>query len=199
MHNGDLSKESPGFVGKLRGNTRRNKFTIYDSGHSPKEMRFVSTSQAKKHLRKELGAVIYSKNVSISLKPRVMTIGIPTLNEEGVPRVICPTSEGAENQALEMVDAKDRRLQYLENKEPRYDKYTKTYILDFKGRVTIPSVKNFQLVLENNVGLFGGDRSVERKTILQFGKIGADKFTMDFRHPLSPVQAFGIVLSACEA
>ena len=99
-----------------------------------------------------------------------------------------------------MLDTKDPRLQYLENKPPRYDKYTKTYILDFKGRVTVASVKNFQLVLERKkVGLFGGDRTIERKTVLQFGKVGADKFTMDFRHPMSPLQAFGIVLSAFEA
>ena len=138
-----------------------------------------------------------------------------------------------------MLDTKDQRLQYLENKPPRYDKYvvfsramfqpritrillhsylslitqenhsntnalehryTKTYILDFKGRVTVASVKNFQLVLHRKkVGLFGGDRTVERKTILQFGRIGADKFTMDFRYPMSPLQAFGIVLAAFEA
>ena len=97
MHNGDLSKESPGFVGKLRGNTRRNRFTVYDSGHSPKEMRFVSTSQARKHLRKELAAVVFEKNVSLSLKPRVMNIGIPTLDEDGEARIICPTSEGMSN------------------------------------------------------------------------------------------------------
>ena len=97
MHNGDLSKESPGFVGKLRGNTRRNRFTIYDSGHSPKEMRFVSTSQARKHLRKEMAAVVLEKNVSLSLKPRVMNVGIPTLDEDGEARVICPTSEGMSN------------------------------------------------------------------------------------------------------
>lgn len=32
--------------------------------------------------------------------------------------------------------------------------------------------------------------------LLSFGKIGADKFTMDVRHPLSIVQGFGIALSS---
>lgn len=35
--------------------------------------------------------------------------------------------------------------------------------------------------------------------IMQFGKIEQDTFTMDFRYPLSPVQAFGIALTSFDA
>lgn len=41
--------------------------------------------------------------------------------------------------------------------------------MDFQSRVTIPSIKNFQLEDSNGV------------VVLQFGRIGKDTFTMDFR------------------
>lgn len=34
--------------------------------------------------------------------------------------------------------------------------------------------------------------------MLQFGRVDDDRFTMDFRFPLSPVQAFGIVLASLD-
>jgi hypothetical protein len=35
--------------------------------------------------------------------------------------------------------------------------------------------------------------------VMQFGKIDQDNFTMDFRYPLSPVQAFSIALTSFDA
>jgi len=48
------------------------------------------------------------------------------------------------------------------------------------------------------------EQSDHDKIILQFGKVGKDMFTMDYRYPLSAFQAFAISLStfdtklACE-
>ena len=165
-------------------------FTMYDAGASPKEMRYVAAKQARQHLRKELACVKYTKNISFSLTPRQMHAAIPNMTSEGAPRVICPTTEGSEQQMLEMLSSHDRRLMHLENKPPRYNESTKTYILDFGGRVTMASVKNFQLVEKSNS---------EEDIILQFGRCGENHFTMDFCHPMSPMQAFGIVLSCFEA
>lgn len=41
--------------------------------------------------------------------------------------------------------------------------------MDFKSRVTIPSIKNFQL------------ESPEKEVVMQFGRVGKDVFTMDFK------------------
>ncbi|MED6146852.1 Tubby-like F-box protein 5 [Stylosanthes scabra] len=84
----------------------------------------------------------------------------------------------------------------LRNKAPRWHEQLQCWCLNFKGRVTVASVKNFQLVAavepsQNNVSAVD-----QEKVILQFGKIGKDIFTMDYRYPLSAFQAFAICLSS---
>ncbi|KAI3813540.1 hypothetical protein L1987_18266 [Smallanthus sonchifolius] len=83
----------------------------------------------------------------------------------------------------------------LKNKAPRWHEQLQCWCLNFKGRVTVASVKNFQLVASvdpsHNVSAAEQD-----KVILQFGKIGKDIFTMDYRYPLSAFQAFAICLSS---
>ncbi|KAE8665892.1 Tubby-like F-box protein 5 [Hibiscus syriacus] len=83
----------------------------------------------------------------------------------------------------------------LKNKAPRWHEQLQCWCLNFKGRVTVASVKNFQLVTavepSHNVSL-----EEQEKVILQFGKIGKDIFTMDYRYPLSAFQAFTICLSS---
>ncbi|XP_071695931.1 tubby-like F-box protein 5 isoform X1 [Rutidosis leptorrhynchoides] len=83
----------------------------------------------------------------------------------------------------------------LKNKASRWHEQLQCWCLNFKGRVTVASVKNFQLVASvepsHNVSVAEQDR-----VILQFGKIGKDIFTMDYRYPLSAYQAFAICLSS---
>lgn len=83
----------------------------------------------------------------------------------------------------------------LVNKAPRWHEQLQCWCLNFKGRVTVASVKNFQLCAavdpSHDVPL-----AEQEKVILQFGKIGKDIFTMDYRYPLSAFQAFAICLSS---
>lgn len=83
----------------------------------------------------------------------------------------------------------------LKNKSPRWHEQLQCWCLNFRGRVTVASVKNFQLVAavdpSHQVSL-----TEQEKVILQFGKIGKDIFTMDYRYPLSAFQAFAICLSS---
>lgn len=74
----------------------------------------------------------------------------------------------------------------LKNKPPTWVEATKSYVLNFKGRVTVPSIKNFQLV-------HGGDLDY---VVLQFGRVDDNTFTMDFQYPMSAIQAFAICLSS---
>jgi tubby and related proteins len=79
------------------------------------------------------------------------------------------------------------------NKKPRFDATHGGHVLNFKGRVTESSVKNFQLTcisLESEE-----DRE---DVLLQFGKVAKNKFTLDFSWPLSPLQAFGICIASLD-
>ncbi|KAE9457043.1 hypothetical protein C3L33_11061, partial [Rhododendron williamsianum] len=98
------------------------------------------------------------------------------------------------SEPLESVhDARDPLM--LKNKAPRWHEQLQCWCLNFKGRVTVASVKNFQLVAAvepcHNV-----PAAEQEKVILQFGKIGKDIFTMDYCYPLSAFQAFAICLSS---
>lgn len=83
----------------------------------------------------------------------------------------------------------------LKNKAPRWHEQLQCWCLNFKGRVTVASVKNFQLVASADPSL-NVSAAEQEKVILQFGKIGKDIFTMDYRYPLSAFQAFAICLSS---
>ncbi|KAK4346853.1 hypothetical protein RND71_033192 [Anisodus tanguticus] len=93
------------------------------------------------------------------------------------------------------VTVTSQELLVLKNKAPRWHEQLQCWCLNFKGRVTVASVKNFQLVAavdpSHNVPV-----AEQEKVILQFGKIGKDIFTMDYRYPLSAFQAFAICLSS---
>ena len=118
-------------------------------------------------------------------------------------------------------NAKKDFLTDFTNGAPTWSHKMCTYCLNFNGRVTRSSVKNFQLLRDDNDdddednGELESERSDEKiariarnaallrerqirrkrklyaeKWILQFGKIGDDNYTMDFRYPFTPLQAF---------
>ncbi|CAI5955914.1 unnamed protein product [Closterium sp. NIES-65] len=79
----------------------------------------------------------------------------------------------------------------LRNKPPRWHEQLQCWCLNFRGRVTVASVKNFQLIEGGGPG-----NDSDKPVLLQFGKIGKDTFTMDYRYPLTAFQAFAICLSS---
>lgn len=99
-------------------------------------------------------------------------------------------------------ESKQRPL-VLKNKSPRWHEQLQCWCLNFRGRVTVASVKNFQLIAATTTQPSASGASSSQpvqpdhdKIILQFGKVGKDIFTMDYRYPLSAFQAFAICLSS---
>jgi hypothetical protein len=97
-------------------------------------------------------------------------------------------------------EGKDRPI-ILKNKSPRWHEQLQCWCLNFRGRVTVASVKNFQLIASTQTAAGGPTPSSQPtqsddKVILQFGKVGKDMFTMDYRYPLSAFQAFAICLTS---
>ncbi|XP_042458166.1 tubby-like F-box protein 8 [Zingiber officinale] len=109
---------------------------------------------------------------------------------------------GAAREGEEVDNIKERPL-VLRNKPPRWHEQLQCWCLNFRGRVTIASVKNFQLIsaVQPAAGAPSPSeppaaQSEHDKIILQFGKVAKDMFTMDYRYPLSAFQAFAICLSS---
>ncbi|KAG6495236.1 tubby-like F-box protein 8 [Zingiber officinale] len=92
----------------------------------------------------------------------------------------------------------------LHNKQPRWHEQLQCWCLNFRGRVTIASVKNFQLIAATQPATATASLATASqpaapgrdKILLQFGKVAKDTFTMDYRYPLSAFQAFAICLSS---
>jgi len=59
-------------------------------------------------------------------------------------------------------------------------------VLNFHGRVKLPSMKNFQVC----------DRAFVDDVLMQFGRCGEDSFILDFKFPFSLLQAFGVALTS---
>ncbi|XP_072965381.1 tubby-like F-box protein 8 [Typha angustifolia] len=109
--------------------------------------------------------------------------------------IIGPSHEGDEEEG-----AKEMPL-VLRNKAPRWHEQLQCWCLNFRGRVTVASVKNFQLIAATQPAAGAPTPSQPAPTehdkiILQFGKVAKDMFTMDYRYPLSAFQAFAICLSS---
>lgn len=175
----DLTRSGDAYVGKLRSNLRGTQFTIYDNGVSPRKRK----SQANP--RQELAAVIYDTNVLGFKGPRKMTVVLPGMTPEYERVVIYPQDDS--QGLIESWKAKSMdNLIELHNKTPVWNDETQSYVLNFHGRVTHASVKNFQIVHDSDPDYI----------VMQFGRVDADVFSMDYRYPLCAVQAFAIALSS---
>ncbi|KAI6196667.1 hypothetical protein M3Y94_01136200 [Aphelenchoides besseyi] len=176
----DLSRNGNSFMAKVRSNALGTMFTVFDNGDNPKKAAVVGDG-----IRQELAAIIYETNVFGFKGPRKMTIIIPGLYENSGRKELRPISE--KDSILERY--KSHRMEemiILNNKQPQWNEDTQSYVLNFHGRVTQASVKNFQIVHHLN----------QDYVVMQFGRINNETFTMDFRYPLSPIQAFGIAMSS---
>ena len=176
----DLSRGGEAYVGKLRSNVLGTHFTLFDHGCNPKEN--------YENARRELVGTVYETNVLGFKGPRKMTIIIPGMNLDHERVDIKPRSD---NDGL--INRWKRKnmenILELHNKTPVWNDETQSYVLNFHGRVTQASVKNFQIVHDNDVEYI----------VMQFGRVAEDVFTMDFNYPLCALQAFGIAISSFDS
>ncbi|XP_014237165.1 tubby-related protein 4 [Trichogramma pretiosum] len=79
-------------------------------------------------------------------------------------------------------DATKREI-IMHNKAPMWNEANQVYQLDFGGRVTQESAKNFQIEFRGN-------------QVMQFGRIQGNAYTLDFQYPFSAIQAFAVALAS---
>ena len=117
-----------------------------------------------------------------------MTVLLPGMNSEG--RRIDFKAVSNNDGLIDRYKGKNLEgILELHNKTPVWNDETQSYVLNFHGRVTQASVKNFQIVHDNDIEYI----------IMQFGRVAEDIFTMDYKYPMCALQAFGIALSSFDS
>ncbi|XP_054131622.1 tubby protein homolog isoform X7 [Melozone crissalis] len=181
----DLSRGGESFIGKLRSNLMGTKFTVYDNGVNP--MKTTSSLEAST-LRQELAAICYETNVLGFKGPRKMSVIIPGMNMDHERVSIRPRNEH-ETLLARWQNKNTESVIELHNKTPVWNDDTQSYVLNFHGRVTQASVKNFQIIHDNDPDYI----------VMQFGRVAEDVFTMDYNYPMCALQAFSIALSSFDS
>lgn len=203
-----------------RSNFLGTKFTIYDSQspndaaiqHKSRHSRRFNAKQVSPKLpayNYSVATISYELNVLRTRGPRrmhcsMLSIPVSSIQEGGVAPTPTSFPQFTDEKSPSLRISEEKELKptpncgealVLKNKAPRWHEHLQCWCLNFKGRVTVASVKNFQLVAEIDPSL-NIPAAEQEKVILQFGKIGKDIFTMDYRYPLSAFQAFAICLSS---
>jgi tubby-related protein 1 len=174
----DLGKESSNVTLKVKANVLGTEFTFQD---------FAERSSPNA-LCPELGAVMYEQNVIGNKGPRKMTVLLPSVDAEGRRTVFMPTKPDEGLMVEKYKKGETAGMIILQNKQPKWNDQIRAYTLEFHGRVTMASVKNFQLVDTSNPG----------RVLIQFGRVEENKFNLDYQHPICGVQAFALAVTSLE-
>lgn len=107
-----------------------------------------------------------------------MDLEVPEVHQDGSSASWCPVCTSA-------MGTEDNGSMTLTTRRPKWNARRQTLSLDFYGRCSVASAKNFQLQFADKPG----------QIKLLFGKVSAHSFVLDFRSPLSTVQAFAAAVS----
>ena len=116
-----------------------------------------------------------------------MTVVIPSLDSRSKRKSFVSDQKGESIMDLfKQTNGDTDDMIVYQNKSPAWNEQLGAFCLNFNGRVTEASVKNFQLV--------EADESDD--VVCQFGKISDNEFTMDYKYPMSALQAFAVCLTS---
>ena len=183
-----LNETHASYVGKLKANFIGTRFKLLDSGARPRAWGLPrhlgddSDDEGEIPQRRALAEIRYAVNVLGAGGPRSLAVSLFD-SERSAPDDVPTVSHE------------------LESARPAWNASCRAYVLNFNGRVTRPSVKNFQLVCtaaQDDADVSGDDASHPR-VFAQFGRVDDNLFTLDFAHPLGPLTAFAACLSAFES
>ena len=125
-----LSKKSGNFMGKLRGDAQGASYSLYNNSQ----------------IKEQLAAFVFQKvTLTRQIKegqiPRKLNVILPNLNKDNTTMPLRVTSDS------DLIERFEKGLKLpgsiMQTKEPTFERGQ--YRLNFHGRVTTPSVKNFQI------------------------------------------------------
>lgn len=125
-----------------------------------------------------------------------------------MPREICvllsPSAENsAEMDAIPSLSAHALQEDNADSKVPVFVQRDPVirdgmYLLNFRGRGRVASGKNFQLVaVAKDNAREAVDHADDEAVVLQFCKVSANRFHLDFGAPFTPLAAFSLAVSIC--
>lgn len=174
-----MDKNNPAYLGKLRGNAAGSIYQLYDFGLQP------NNDYDRSKFRVSMGYIEYESNFLGMKGPRKLRAIIPKVqNFEDFDMFKFSEEESLSEFA-------GSNVVRFRNKSPRWNERLKSYALNFGGRVKQASIKNFILV-DDSCSL---DEEEKVPSSMVFGKIDENSFALEFTHPLSLFQAFGIAMS----
>ena len=166
---------------------------LADITHQVKRIAHVAAEM--RHMKVVLPAILSDKRSRVVWCPRVNggetpTGSTPRQDKTRPVTVASPTSDGTKEMTYEEPTSEmmeDDRV-IIMSKLPEWNHELRSLVLKFEqgGRVQSASSKNFLMVTGE-----------DQRAVLQFGKNKKGRFALDFRFPMSPVQAFAICLSTC--
>eukprot|EP00798_Chlamydomonas_sp_ICE-L_P021701 gene21701-28725_t len=186
----DLKRDTDNCVAKLKANFTGTEYMLWGQGGGD--------SQKKGYTKEEACINFKHSSLTGSGGPRSMLAGLPLPDSQWLPGS-APDGFDSLSNSIEMArnhelsPQLERELGMLATKPAEYDEASKSFTLDFKGRVKEGSVKNFQLV--------HWDHSTDRKgsnVTLQFGKIEEDLYALDFSYPFNMEVAFAIAIASID-
>jgi hypothetical protein len=139
-----LNKKAGNYMGKLRGAHGETEYSLFNNA--------TTKEQCAAFVFQKVGILTQIKGQI----PRKLVVLLPPITEEGA------TIPFQTNQDSDMIERFDNnikgKMRVLNTKEPTFERGQ--YRLNFSGRVTTPSVKNFQIV----------DPSDTKSILAQFGR-----------------------------
>ncbi|KAJ3671406.1 hypothetical protein LUZ60_007485 [Juncus effusus] len=220
MNSKHIQSSSRWCLGKLRSNFVGTKYVIYNVESSlssaypttgvppqprkwPGGMKFFSKKNSTKFCA--IGNISYKQNWGHGEGPRTINCVINSIPNSSICTGSAEDFEGTNNLSETPVPTNNVATEIeipvptnrtnppiiLKNKNPRWHEQLHCWCLNFSGRVTFASIKNFQLIGSEP----DSDPTRDPDITLQFGKVGSDIFTMDYQYPISAFQAFAICLT----
>ncbi|XVF88007.1 hypothetical protein PTKIN_Ptkin19aG0014800 [Pterospermum kingtungense] len=198
----DLSQGSNAYVGKLSSDFLGTNFTIFDCQPPHTGAKPSSSRASRRFASKQISPQVPAGNFEIGQVSSKFNL----LKSRGPRRMVCsikcpfPVERGDDKHSsdskfkMKMSEHAAIGHTILRKKAPRWHELLQCWCLNFHSRVTVASVKNFQLVATVDRSQPGGKGDEE--TVLQFGKVGEYTFTMDYTQLLSAFVAFAISLTS---
>ena len=198
---------SHSYLGQMISNFSGTTFTIHDYR--------VIDPGAKNSDIHELGYIMYDVNI-LGRVPNSLKAIIPRFDEQYMDGPQNSTisqriqEQNTEHSSLDytLVDQltfkkdhkynrvetkEEAQLLFLQTKKPVWSEEHEAWCLDFGGRVKKASKNNF--ILEVDQDRVNLKEEFSDTPLMIFGKVNASRYSLDYRYPLSPMQAFAIALT----